>query len=515
MHRNPRLEQVMSIFRRVPGPARLSRRLFGAFFLFCALVPSLDGASRPPNIVIFLADDLGYGDLACYGHPIIRTPHIDALANDGVRLTDCHSAGTVCSPSRASLLTGRTPYRIGFYTIAGHEGSHLRKDEITLASLLKKRGYDTCFVGKWHLGRFAGQPNPGDHGFDHWFATEVNAFDGPESPEKFVRNGTKVGPVDDWYCDAIVTEATDWMATRPDPEKPFFLLVCSHEPHTPIQPPESYSKLYESKAVDDLESAIDYGRVHRPLDREIDANKKYYYGTVTQLDDAFGRLMKAIDDQGHRDDSMVIFTSDNGPETPVTVEESGNQWEDPIRDRCFGTPGPWRGMKRYVFEGGHRVPGIVRWPGTIKPGTVSSELINGTDWLPTACAAAGVPVPDDRTIDGVDVGPALQGEPVERPVQACWMFPVGYDYRYLPSMAMRDENRVLVGWFEPKRDKQGNSEWVRSTRLTRFELYDLGVDRSQSYGLSTLRPEGLERMQEKMKSLWRDIREEAPDWRKK
>ncbi|MGD9419688.1 MAG: sulfatase family protein [Verrucomicrobiota bacterium JB025] len=473
-------------------------------------------AAAQPNVVIFLADDLGYGDLGCYGHPYVQTPHIDAFADEGVRLTDCHSAGTVCSPSRASLLTGRTPYRVGFYSIAGQpKGSHLLKKEITLAKLLQAKGYDTCFVGKWHLGHFDTEANPGDHGFDHWFATEANAFDGPESPGKFVRNGEKVGEINEWYCDAIVKEATDWLAARPDQDKPFFLLVCSHEPHTPIHPPESYSDRYDDKRIDDQEVGIGYGQVHRPLERDISGNKKYFYGTVTQLDDAFGRLVKAIDDQGHKDDSMVVFTSDNGPETPVTVEESNNEWEDPIRDRCFGTPGAWRGMKRYVYEGGHRVPGIVRWPGTVKAGTLSSELVNGTDWMPTVCAATGIPLPDDRVIDGVDIVDALAGKPVERPVPACWTFPVLYDTLYLPSMAMREGSQVLVGWFAKKQPDQSSSEWVLSTRLDRFALYDLSVDRSQSYELSAKRPEDFERMKAKMVELFKGIQKDGPEWKQK
>lgn len=476
------------------------------------ITPSLRADSpTPPNIIIFLADDLGYGDLGCYGHPIIKTPHIDALAEEGVRLTDCHSGGTVCSPSRASLLTGRTPYRVGFYTIAGPEGSHLSKKEITVASLLKKNGYDTCFVGKWHLGKFKGQPNPGDHGFDHWFATELNAFDGPENTNRFHRNGTKIAEAGSWYCDAIVKEASEWMVNRPDPEKPFFLVVSFHEPHTPVQPPEKYSKLYDNLLTDQLETEIPYGEVHRPLSHSILENKKYYYGTVTQLDNAFGNMMKAIDSNGHKDNSIVIFTSDNGPETPVTVQESQNQWEDKSRDLCFGTPGLWRGMKRYVFEGGHRVPGIVRWPGKLTQGSISTELINGTDWMPTVCKAAGIEMPSDRTIDGVDITAVLQGKPAERTIPACWMFPVGYDYRYLPSMAMRDGDKVMIGWFEPKRSKQGNSEWVRSTKINRFALYDLKVDRSQANELKDAKdfPE----IKHKMEALWNDIQKEAPDWK--
>ena len=469
-------------------------------------------AAERPNIIVYLADDLGYADLGCYGSNTIQTPHLDAFAKEGVRLTDCHSGGTVCSPSRASLLTGRNPYRTGFYTIAGPEGSHLRKEEITLASLLKEAGYDTCFVGKWHLGKFQDQPNPGDHGFDHWFGTAVNAFDGPEDTNRWVRNGEKVGKVGKWFCEAIADEAIEWMQNRPNPEKPYFLFICSHEPHTPVRPPEKYSALYEDPKFDILESAIDYGGIHRPLTRDISPNKKYYYGTVTQLDATVGRILKAVDEQGDREDSLVVFTSDNGPETPVTVEESENQWEDPIRDRCFGTPGPWRGMKRYVFEGGHRVPGIVRWPGKVEAGTLSSSLVNGTDWFTTACIAAGVKVPADRTIDGINALPALQGKESKRDIPACWMFPVGYDSRLLASMSMRIDDNVLVGWFEPKKGEVGNSEWVRSTALKRFELYDLSLDRSQSYELSETRPEQFKEMQQSMIKLWKGIQTDAPNW---
>ncbi|MGK0484305.1 MAG: arylsulfatase A, partial [Planctomycetota bacterium] len=242
------------------------------FAALLALFTSVPAASQEkPNIIVFLADDLGYGDLGCYGHPIIQTPNIDALASEGVRLTDCHSGGTVCSPSRAALLTGRAPYRVGFYTIAGPEGSHLRAQEVTLAKLLGQQGYDACIVGKWHLGNLGDpsgrQPNPGEHGFDHWFVTQVNAFDGPEDPGKFVRNGEKVGAVGDWYCDAIVKEATAWLKSRPDQSRPYFLLVCPHEPHTPIRPPKSYSDMYAGTRVAELEKTVPYGQVHRPLQR--------------------------------------------------------------------------------------------------------------------------------------------------------------------------------------------------------------------------------------------------------
>ncbi len=223
------------------------------------LIQGCRPAPAPPNIVIFLADDLGYGDLGCYGNPINLTPHIDRLALEGTRFTDFHSAGTVCSPSRASLLTGRHPYRLGFYYILGG-GAHLQRKEITIATLLRQAGYDTCFVGKWHLTQLdrpgSGTAFPEEHGFDHWFGTTVNAFEGPDNPQKFLRNGTKVGPIGQWYCDAIVAEAADWLESRPEPRKPFFLYVSSHEPHTPIIPPEAYANRFDNEDVERLEDSI-------------------------------------------------------------------------------------------------------------------------------------------------------------------------------------------------------------------------------------------------------------------
>ena len=178
-------------------------------------------SSGRPNFIVFSANDLGYGDLACYGHPIIKSPHLDRFAEEGVRFADFHSVGTVCSPSRAFLLTGRNPYRVGLYRLANRD-AHLRREEITVAALLRKGGYDTCFLGKWHLGDLENHPTPGDHGFDYWLTTERNAFEGPENPTTFIRNGTPVGRMRGWYCDIIVEEALSWLNSRPDPDRPFF-----------------------------------------------------------------------------------------------------------------------------------------------------------------------------------------------------------------------------------------------------------------------------------------------------
>jgi arylsulfatase A len=477
--------------------------------------PGCRKSTVKPNIIVFLADDLGYGDLACYGNPIIKTPSLDRLAAEGMRFTDCHSAGTVCSPSRAALLTGRNPFRVGFYYLTGG-GAHLRREEITVAAALKRAGYDTCFVGKWHVGELddpeRGQPTPGDHGFDHWFATELNAFEGPENPTSFIRNGQRVDRTRGWYCDLIVEEAVRWMESRRDSGRPFFALVCSHEPHAPLEPPESYSAMYEGSEIDRLARSLKYGGVERNRE-EIFPLKKYYYGTVTQLDAAFGRLMEAVDGMGLRDETFVLFTSDNGPETPPDYRpRPGEDMPAWVRrtQRCFGTPGVLRGMKRYTYEGGHRVPGIIRWPGHIPAGAESDALINGTDIFPTLCELAGAPLPVDRPLDGVSVLPVLRGKNVSREVAAFWMFPAGYSG--FPHMAMREDHYVLLGWFNEKNRDQLWMDYVKTARLERYELYDLGKDLEQQNDLAGGRPELVRALSSKMTSLWADVQAEGPVW---
>ena len=305
-----------------------------------------------PNIIIFLADDLGYGDIGCCGNPILKTPNIDRLATEGVRLTDCHTAATVCSPCRAALLTGRNPSRSGFYDILGSFNSYLQNNEITLPEVLKPAGYSTCFVGKWQLSQFNNsvknvrenkQPSPGEQGFDHWFATSHNAFEGPRNLKKCLRNGTPVGELKGSYCDVIVKEACDWINLLKK-DQPYFLEVCTHEPHTPIDPSEEYSDAYNNPLVDSLEKTIKYGGVSR--NESGLKNKEKHYGTVTQLDNAFGQLMRFLDCTGLAKNTIVIFTSDNGPESPVSFDESRGRGVDIIRDRCFGTPGLLRGDEK-------------------------------------------------------------------------------------------------------------------------------------------------------------------------
>ncbi len=473
---------------------------------------ALTPKTNKPNIIFIMADDLGYGDLGCYGNPIIKTPHIDRLARQGVLMTDCHSGGTVCSPSRSAFLTGRNPYRSGFFYIHGRN-TYLKDEEVTIAEVLRKKGYQSSFWGKWHLSTLEqprhNHPGPSEQGFDYWMGTTLNAFDGPQNPKKFLLNGEPMGEVDGWYCDVIVDKACDWLKNKRDKEKPFFMYICSHEPHTPIEPPVEYSRLYDNHEVEALEKTIQYGRVTRPK-KDLSTHKKEYYGTVAQLDAALGRLMNTLDELGLDENTLVIFTSDNGPETPVTLEESLGEWEDPSRDKCFGTPGVFRGMKRFPYEGGHRVPGIARWPGVIPEGLVSNVLFNGTDFLPTFCKLADAPVPSDRPIDGIDAFSAFLNKPVDRKVPSIWFYPHhGDTYFRMPQMAMRDNDYTLIGWLPKKPDSLDMKTWMMTSDPNTFELYDMTRDPLQQHDIAKQKPGIVSAMRKDMIALWREMRDEG------
>ena len=470
-----------------------------------------------PNIIIYLTDDLGYGDLGCYGNPIIKTPGIDKFASQGVLLTDLHSAGTVCSPSRAGLLTGKNPYRSGFYYLQGFAGTHLRDSETTIAELLKTGGYETAFMGKWHLSRLEKtnkepEPTPGDQGFDYWFASTHNAYKGPKNFRKFIRNGENVGEVNGWYCDVLTEEATDWLTNKRDKSKPFLLIVSTHEPHAPLAPPEEYSNMYDNATVDSLEQSISYGGVARP-EYDISKNKKEYYGTVSQLDQAFDNLMKTVDNEQLTENTMVIFTSDNGPESPVNLEESKGEWEAPTRDNCFGTPGIFRGMKRFPYEGGHRVPGIVRYPTKIKAGTTSDEMVVATDFITTAAHLAQVEIPTDINFDGINALPAFLGQKIKREQPYLWLYPNHEDaYFRMPHMAMRYNNYTLIGKFPDNAKGLTLMEWMKTSIPVTFELYNLENDPEQKIDLVTKAPKIVERLKPIMIKQWLNIRDEGPNW---
>lgn len=443
-------------------------RLIPVFLALVAFASWARAAPSAPNLVLFLADDLGYGDLGCFGHPIIKTPNLDAFAKQGARLTQCYAASGVCSPSRSALLTGRTPHRNGVYTwIAEGSEVHLRRSEITLPTLLKGAGYATCHSGKWHLnGRFndPAQPQPGDHGYDWWLATQNNAGPTHENPTNFVRNGRPVGPLQGYSAPLVAREAITWLREKRDPAKPFFLAVCTHEPHYPIKSDPAFKALYPD-LTDDVQ-------------REHHAN-------VTQMDHAFGLLMRALDEQKLTDTTFVFFTSDNGPEG------------DGIKTPGRGSSGGLRGRKRDLHEGGISVPGLARWPGRIPAGTTLDTPVIGSDVFPTLLAVAGVKPPADRVLDGVNVLAALTGKTttVDRRQPLFWRLHMAPNAK----IALRvDDWKILA-----------NAE------LTDFEFYNLGTDRQETTDLRSREPERFATLREQLIRHNASVEAEGPDWWKR
>ncbi len=459
--------------------------------LVAFIVASLPAvAQQRPNFVVIVADDLGWGDLGSYGHPSIRSPNIDRLAADGMRFTDGYAAAPVCSPARAGLLTGRIPGRAGIYDwIPPGSDVHLLAEETTVASLLRRAGYDTCFLGKWHLngGLATDQPQPDDHGFDHWFATASFAMPTHHDPFNFSRNGSETGPLDGYACQLVTDEAIGWLDTRENPTDPFFLLVSYHEPHEPVaSPPE---------LVDSYPTAQN-------------RNEAEYFANVTHLDMAVGRLLAALHDRGLDEQTLVLFTSDNGPEMVN---------RHPQAQRSYGSAGPFRGRKLQLWEGGIRVPFIVRWPGRVPAGSLSAEPVSGVDLLPTLCNLAGVPLPTEVALDGSDMTPALTGGTIDRSTPLFW-----YHYKAWggPRVVLRDGRWKLAGYWDGpeilRTDsatmRPGDQLLIRSARLIRFELYDVETDPAERRDVAAEHPDIVDSMTTEMLDIYGEIQEVDMGW---
>jgi len=414
---------------------------------------------QKPNIVVFLADDMGWGDSSTYGNELIKCPNLDTLASQGVKFTQFYSACAVCSPSRSAILTGRTPYRNGVWRhLSGNHEAHLRASEITYPKLLKTIGYETCHVGKWHLNsktqfNNADFPQPGEHGYDYWMATHNNAEPSHKNPANFYRNGKPVGELKGFSAPLVAAEASHWLTEVRDKTKPFALSVWVHEPHSPIATDPQFSGIYDGHE-----------------------NSKYM-GNITQLDHALGQLMQTLDDEGVSDNTLVIFTSDNGP-----VANFG------------GTTGGLRGGKRSDHEGGIRVPGIVRWPNKIKAGSTSDVPVIGTDIFATVLDITGIPLPTDRTIDGVSMLPAFERKSLERKVPLFWrthVSPPG------DRVALRIGDWKLVG----------------NDTLTKFHLYNISKDWKEETDLAAKLPEKTEELKRQLFAVWKSIETEGPkEW---
>ena len=393
-----------------------------AAWLLCVGVGAAASAA-PPNIVIIYVDDLGYGDLASFGHPVIETPNLDALADEALTLTNYYAPSPLCSPSRAALLTGRHPYRTGIRSwIPEGSGVFLRDEEITLAEVLGDAGYATALIGKWHLNSDLGsddEPQPTDQGFDYFYGH--NAFQIPTSrnPVNLYRGTVPVGEQQGYIAALYVDEAVRWLKAHDGP-RPFFLMFNMAEPHTTFENPPEFNARYEAFTRGEI-VPIPSGGDTPPMAALIPRGPGEYFANVTYMDHQIGRLLDALRELGHYDDTIIVFASDNGP-----VTEDWRAWWEV---NAHGSTGGLRGRKHRVYEGGIRVPAILRFPGVTEPGTRSDAFVIGTDLFPTLVHAAGAEVPTDRAIDGRDIADVLRGgTPPERTVLWALEHADGPDY---------------------------------------------------------------------------------------
>ena len=453
----------------------LSWLLLFSFFIF-NIGLSLS-AQTQPNVVILLADDLGYKDVGCYGGPV-KTPAIDQLAKDGVRFTDFYSGCAVCSPSRATLLTGRHHIRTGVYSWISDEGqnSHLLLRECTIAEILKDRGYSTAHIGKWHLGlptKNRPKPTPDHHGFDYWFTTWNNASPSHKNPNNFIRNGQEVGPLEGYSCQLVVDEAIDWLDNHRHPKAPFFLNLWFHEPHAPIAAPDKIVSTYG----------------------ELKDRAAIYSGTIDNTDRAISRVVEKLNHMGVRENTLIIYASDNGS----------------YRDDRVGN---LRGKKGSNWDGGIRVPGIFSWPAVIPKNRVEKHPAGLVDVLPTLCGLLNLEVPQDRMIDGSDLSPLLKGKPksFKRHQPMFWHL-----QKSRPIVAMRDGDFSLVANpdYEIPTTNMFQERWIPKVKdggYKDFQLFDLSKDPGQTQNIASENPELLKKLKAKLLEINQSIMADGTDW---
>ena len=416
------------------------RCLLRLAFVCALLTPFLSSNAAQPNIVIFYADDLGWGELGCQGYTKdIPTPHIDALAKNGLRFTNGYVAATYCSPSRAGLMTGRYPTRFGheFNTVANTVG--LRSDQTTIATRLKTLGYATIAVGKWHLGN---QPEnrPTKRGFDEFYGTLNNTpfFHPTNFIDSRISNDVREVTDDTFYTtDAYADRSLDWLEKNKN--KPWFLYLPFNAQHAPLQAPKKYLERFP---------------------KITDEKRQLFAAMLASMDDAIGRVMGKIRALGQEENTLVFFIADNGGPTASTTSQNG----------------PLRGFKMTTFEGGQRVPFIAQWKGKIPAGKTYDLPVMNLDVLPTAIIAAGGKTDPSWQLDGVDLMPYLTGKPTSRPHQTLY-------WRYGPQWAIRHGDLKLVV------SKGGSGQ---------PELYDLATDIGESKDLASAQPAKVKELQ----ALW-------------
>ena len=388
--------------------------------------------AKSPNILIILADDHGYGDISAHDGPSIQTPHIDRIAAGGMRFSDFYANSSVCSPSRAALMTGRYPDRVGvpgvIRTHPENNWGYFRQDAVTLPAALKQRDYRTALIGKWHLG-LEPENHPCKRGFDHFHGFLGDMMDDYYTHLRhdinYMREGLETIDPRGHATDLFTDWSVDFVRSQARASDPFFLYLAYNAPHTPIQPPDAW---------------VDRVREREP---DISVQRAKYIALVEHMDAGIGRVLDALEETDQLSHTLVIYTSDNGGSVAVGADN-----------------GPLRGQKGQMYEGGIRVPACAMWPGYIPEGRVTDQVALLMDLFPTACEVSGAPVPD--AIEGRSIWETLQGGDQD------------FSERTLYWLRREGGQRFLGQCQHAVR--RGGIKLLNNSPFEPLELYDLGND---------------------------------------
>ncbi|MCA9078546.1 MAG: sulfatase-like hydrolase/transferase [Planctomycetaceae bacterium] len=407
--------------------------------LFC-LSTTLVATADEPNVLIIMVDDLGYGDLSCYGATDLRTPHIDQLVSEGMRFDEFYANCPVCSPTRAALLSGRYQDMVGvpgvIRTHADNSWGYLTAGARLLPELLASAGYDSAIIGKWHLGLEA--PNrPIDRGFNHFHGFLGDMMDDYYTHRRhdinYMREGTNEIDPEGHATDLFSEWACEYLKKRERKGSPFLLYLAYNAPHTPVQPPEEWlAKVKEREA-------------------DIDEERAKLVALIEHMDDGIGRVLKCLEESEFAENTLVVFTSDNGGLVRVGANN-----------------GPLREGKATMYEGGLKVCTAVRWPGTVEPGSRTSFRAMSMDIFPTVCEAAGVRIP--HPIDGRSFLPTLLGKEQE-PLRELWFW-------------RRREGGNDYGGKTVEAVRRGDWKLLQNSPFGPLELYNLADDPLEAHDLS-------------------------------
>lgn len=421
-------------------------------------VSHVASAAQPPNVLLIMTDDQGYGDLSIHGNPHLNTPHIDGLGNDGVRF-DRFYVNSFCAPTRAALLTGRWPLRTGVHGVT-HNKEAMRPEEVTLAEALRGAGYQTACIGKWHNGeQFPYTPT--GQGFDEFFGFHNGHWNNYFDPE--LLHGTHFETTTGFITDVLTDEAIRFMTANQS--RPFFCYVAYNTPHSPFQVPDRYFDKFRAKGFDEKVSA--------------------YWGMCENIDDNVGRLLAHLDDSQLTRNTIIVFLTDNGGTAGVKIYNAG-----------------MRGGKTSVHEGGTRVPLFIRWPAANWPPHVVRSITSHIDLYPTLLDLCGVAPPSGPRIDGRSLRAMLEGDETNWPERVLFTHNPINETNKFPGAVRTQTHRLVC---EIKGPAGGSSAKANDDSATSWQLYDMQADPGETTDLAKQQPDLVARLSSQYDEWFADI----------